>query len=116
MWARELTVCGSATYGRERDGRRTFAIVREWLTDPAFPVDHLVTHRFPLEEYGRAIETASAGVGAGAVKVVFQGPVASLRARLAHADKALSQNDGDNGRPLFLESARARSRAAAGRR
>lgn len=115
VWARELTVCGSATYGRERDGRRTFAIVREWLTDPSFPVDHIVTHRFPLEEYQRAIETATAGTGMGAVKVVFQGPGAALRTRLPAAEATPARGDGDgDGRPLFLESsaARARDRAA----
>src|SRR5438445_1862226 len=49
VWARELTVCGAALYGREPTGRRTFAVVREWLTDPAFPIDGIVTHRFPLD-------------------------------------------------------------------
>jgi threonine dehydrogenase-like Zn-dependent dehydrogenase len=117
VWSRELTVRGSVSYGREANGRRTFAIVRELLTDSNFPVDHIVTHRFPLEEYGRAIETATAGVGVGAVKVVFQGPGASLRTRLHRADSAPANKDDDGDRrPLFLEAARARSKATAGRR
>ena len=114
VWARELTVCGSATYGREGNGRRTFGIVREWLTDPSFPVDHLVTHRYPLEEYGRAIETATEGVGVGAVKVVFQGPIAAFKTRLQWADAKTTGTDYDPSQPLFLEgtAARARSQAA----
>ena len=118
VWARELTVCGAATYGREANGKRTFAIVREWLTDPSFPVDHLVTHRYPLEDYGRAIETATEGVGVGAVKVVFQGPVAPLTTRPHHAGGHQAGTEYDASRPLFLEgtAARARSGIGAGRR
>ena len=70
---------GAASYGRESNGQRTFAIVREWLTDASFPIDTMVTHRFPLEDYGAALETAAAGAAAGAVKVVFEGPVSTLR-------------------------------------
>lgn len=119
VWARELTVCGAATYGREAGGRRTFAIVREWLTDPSFPVDHLVTHRYPLEEYGRAIETATEGVGVGAVKVVFQGPGDGMTTQLHRAGGHASDGEYDPSRPLFLEGTAARARtqmAAAGRR
>src|SRR5579859_1673592 len=108
VWARELTVCGAAAYGREAGGRRTFAIVREWLTDPSFPVDHLVTHRYPLEEYGRAIETATEGVGVGAVKVVFEGPIAGLKTRLGQVDGQAADTDYDPSRPLFLEGTAAR--------
>jgi threonine dehydrogenase-like Zn-dependent dehydrogenase len=113
VWARELTVCGAAAYGREPGGRRTFAIVREWLTDAAFPIDHIVTHRFPLEEYQRAIDTATAGIGVGAVKVVFTGPGASLLTRRQLTETAPAGGDRER-QPLFLESsaARARSRMA----
>ena len=118
VYARELTVCGAATYGREPGGHRTFAIVREWLTDPGFAVDQLVTHRYPLEDYGRAIETATEGVGVGALKVVFEGPVAALKTRLWQADRQGSGVDYDPSKPLFLEgaAARARSQGGAGRR
>ena len=115
VWARELTVCGSGGYGREANGRRTFAIVREWLTDPAFPVDRMVTHRFPLEEFGRAIETATAGRAVGAVKVVFQGPAGALTTRLHHAENGSANGEGD-ARPQFLQSAAARARTRIGAR
>lgn len=115
VWARELTVCGSAAYGREASGRRTFAMVREWLADPGFPVDHLVTHRFPLEEFGRAIETATAGIAVGAVKVVFQGPMA-FTTRLWQAKNGAARGNGDSEKPLVLESAAARARSRGGAR
>ncbi|MBV8446198.1 MAG: zinc-binding dehydrogenase [Candidatus Dormibacteraeota bacterium] len=85
VWSRELTVTGAARYGKEPSGHRTFAVVREWLADPAFPVDGIVTHRFPLEDFDTALETATAGVSAGAVKVVFEGPVAAMRTRMDEA-------------------------------
>jgi threonine dehydrogenase-like Zn-dependent dehydrogenase len=109
VWARELSVLGSALYGREATGHRTFAIVREWLSDPAFPIDAVVTHQFPLEEYKAALETASAGVAAGAVKVVFQGSVAALRTELEAGAAAQEAMNGDA--PLLLHATGAHSRS-----
>ncbi len=106
IWARELTVCGSAFYGREPNGRRTFAVIREWLTDASFPIDSLVTHRFPLDEFGAALETAVAGQSVGAVKVVFEGPVASFRRNPAVEEVAAGEDA-----PVLLESTAARVRA-----
>ena len=37
IWARELTVRGAASYGREPDGRRTFGTIREWLERRELP-------------------------------------------------------------------------------
>ncbi|MFN2581394.1 MAG: zinc-binding dehydrogenase [Candidatus Dormibacteria bacterium] len=111
VWSRELTVAGAAAYGREPNGRRTFAIVREWLTDTAFPVDNIVTHRFPLEEYQRALDTAIAGIAAGAVKVVFQGPVAALKTRRTRAEHDEVNGETDLSEPVLLESTAARVRA-----
>ncbi|MBV8445914.1 MAG: zinc-binding dehydrogenase, partial [Candidatus Dormibacteraeota bacterium] len=111
VWSRELTLSGSAAYGREPNGRRTFAIVREWLTDPAFPVDSIVTHRYPLEEYQRALDTAIAGIAAGAVKVVFQGPVAALKTRQSRKEWDAANGETDLSEPVLLESTAARVRA-----
>jgi len=107
IWARELTVCGAAHYGREPDGRRTFAVIREWLTDASFPVDALVTHRFPLDEFGPALETAVAGQTAGAVKVVFEGPEASFQRRPPAEDAGAGEDA-----PVLLQSTAARVREA----
>jgi threonine dehydrogenase-like Zn-dependent dehydrogenase len=73
VWWRELSVLGTIVYGQEPalGGRRTFEAVAEWLADPAYPVDGLVTHQFPLERYAEALETAVAGPAAGAVKVTL---------------------------------------------
>jgi threonine dehydrogenase-like Zn-dependent dehydrogenase len=79
VWNRELTVQGTINSGPEPqlDGRYTMDQVVEWLGDAAYPVDHLVTHVYPLDDWRRALSTASAGPRAGAVKVALR-PNASV--------------------------------------
>ncbi|MGI8847259.1 MAG: zinc-dependent alcohol dehydrogenase [Candidatus Dormibacteria bacterium] len=86
VWSREISVLGSSSYGRESNGLRTFAVIRDWLGDPAFPIDDMVTHRFRLEEVGAAITTAAAGTAVGAVKVVIEGGGSPLRDSIAQPD------------------------------
>lgn len=72
VWWRELQVLGTIVYGHEpRLGRRTFEQVGDWLREPSYAVDGLVTHRFALEQHGEALLTAQRGPAAGAVKVVL---------------------------------------------
>jgi threonine dehydrogenase-like Zn-dependent dehydrogenase len=74
LWWRELTLLGTIVYGEDPrlQGRRTFTQVADWLRDPSYRVDGLVTHRFPLERYPEALMTAKAGPAQGAVKVVLE--------------------------------------------
>ena len=50
----------------------TMAQVVEWLGDADYPVDGIVTHTFDLPEWKRALETASAGPNASAVKTTLR--------------------------------------------
>jgi L-iditol 2-dehydrogenase len=108
VWSRELSIAGSGGFGREPAGWRTFAAVREWLMDPSFPADSLVTHRYPLDSFATAIATAVAGEAMGAVKVVFEAPSASLRERRLAADSDLPADDVAT--PVLLATAAARVR------
>ncbi|MBG0562392.1 zinc-dependent alcohol dehydrogenase [Actinoplanes aureus] len=74
VWNRQLTVQGTVNSGPEPalDGRPTMAHVVEWLGDPAYPADGLVTHVFELPRWREALVTASAGPRAGAVKVTLR--------------------------------------------
>jgi threonine dehydrogenase-like Zn-dependent dehydrogenase len=108
LWARELTVAGSGGFGREPAGWRTFAAVREWLAEPAFPADSLVTHRYPLAQFETALATAAAGEAAGAIKVVFEDPSAPLRSRTVTADS--DEPVAESATPLLLASTAARVR------
>lgn len=73
-WNRELTIQGTINSGPEPKlhGRTTMSQVVEWLADPAYQVDGLVTHVLPLEEWATALEKASAGPAAAAVKVALR--------------------------------------------
>ena len=72
LWFRELTVLGTVVYATEQDGRRTFAIVREWLGDDSYPADMILTHRYPLDRYAEALATATAGPRAHAIRVALE--------------------------------------------
>ena len=71
VWKRELTIQGTTDPGPEPrlGGKRTQEQVLEWLGDPTFPVDGMVTHTYDLSEWKQAIQTASAGPGAQAIRV-----------------------------------------------
>lgn len=74
VWSRELTVQGTINSGPEPSlgGKRTMAQVAEWLADPGYRVDGLVTHQYDLDEWQQGLSTASAGPGAQAVKVTLR--------------------------------------------
>jgi threonine dehydrogenase-like Zn-dependent dehydrogenase len=74
VWKRELTVQGTTDPGPEPKlgGKRASEQMVEWLGDRSYPVDGLVTHVFDLAEWKTAIETASKGPGASAVRVAMR--------------------------------------------
>ena len=74
VWKRELTVQGTTDPGPEPKfgGRRTSEQMVEWLGDPSYPVDGLVTHVFDLADWKAAIGTASKGPAASAVRVAMR--------------------------------------------
>ena len=80
---REITVQGRAVHAVGPDGRPALAAVRDWLADPAFPADGLVTHRFPVDQYPEAISVATASPENGACRVVFVGPAATIASATA---------------------------------
>jgi threonine dehydrogenase-like Zn-dependent dehydrogenase len=108
VWSRELTIAGSGGFGREPAGWRTFAAVREWLTDPSFPADSLVTHRYPLDAFETAIATAAAGEAMGAVKVVFEDSSSPLRRHRLAVDTEMPGDDAAT--PMLLAAGAVRAR------
>ena len=71
VWKREITVQGTTDAGPEPalGGRHTYEQVLEWLADPSYPVDGMVTHTYELGDWKRAFQTASNGPAAQAVRV-----------------------------------------------
>ena len=75
LWARELEFRGFLGYGRETwDGKElhTFQITRELLLRKPLPIDRMVTHIFPLEQYEDALRAASNRRRSGAMKVILK--------------------------------------------
>jgi threonine dehydrogenase-like Zn-dependent dehydrogenase len=73
IWYQEVDLIGSHTFGAEQveGGRRhTFELVIDHLRAGRLREAGLITHRFPLAEYRRAIDTAL-HKRSGAIKVTF---------------------------------------------
>jgi threonine dehydrogenase-like Zn-dependent dehydrogenase len=74
IWHQEVNLIGSAGHRIEEwDGQRVHAydLVIRWMRDGALPIDGLITHRFLLEAYKRAVATAT-DKRSGAIKVTFR--------------------------------------------
>ena len=74
IWHQEVNLMGSVVHGMEEwQGLRThgYDLVIQWMRDGVLSTDDLITHRFPLKEYKRAVATA-ADKRTGAVKVLLQ--------------------------------------------
>jgi threonine dehydrogenase-like Zn-dependent dehydrogenase len=74
VWARRITVAGTYNFGIEPalGGRETMAQVVDWLGDPRYRVDGIVTHTFDLDDWTSGMETASRGPAAGCVKATLR--------------------------------------------
>jgi L-iditol 2-dehydrogenase len=74
VWLKEITLAGSYVYGVEDcEGRRvrTMELALELAAAGEVDLSSLVTHRFPLSEYRRALSTACAKAKHKLVKAVF---------------------------------------------
>jgi len=74
IWFKELNVMGVYAYGVEAFGEervKTFELALRFLRQGRADVRPLVTHRFPLTDYKRAIQTALATGPHRSVKTIF---------------------------------------------
>lgn len=75
VWTREQRVLGSVYYGHEQHRgarRRTFEIALDLLSDPATPIESLVTHKLPLDRYRDAIRVSLDRRATRSVKAVLR--------------------------------------------
>jgi threonine dehydrogenase-like Zn-dependent dehydrogenase len=83
VWARELRIVGSYVYGREprlAEAPHTFDAAMRLLTQrPDLPIGELVTHRYPLRQWRRAMATALGRGRSGAIKVAFEPQASASR-------------------------------------
>jgi threonine dehydrogenase-like Zn-dependent dehydrogenase len=73
IWYQEVDLIGSNTFGTENWGGRkvhTYDLVIEMLSEGILKHEGLITHRFPFDDYKRAIATAT-DKSTGSIKVSF---------------------------------------------
>jgi threonine dehydrogenase-like Zn-dependent dehydrogenase len=72
IWHQEIDVLGVVGHGTEADGRTSFDHAADLLSDPTFPTDGLVTHRFPMDDWQDAVRVFQDKRRSGAVKIVLE--------------------------------------------
>jgi threonine dehydrogenase-like Zn-dependent dehydrogenase len=75
VWARELELQGFLGYGEEAwrgEAMHTFRVTRQLLRETRTPVQAMVTHVFPLEQYRDALSAAANHGRSEAIKVVLE--------------------------------------------
>ncbi|MBA4534518.1 alcohol dehydrogenase catalytic domain-containing protein [Brevibacillus halotolerans] len=75
IWLNELDIKGSFACGTEEyqgERLRTYALALNLMRSGKVDLASLVTHRFPLDQYREAIETAAGKGRTGAIKVIFE--------------------------------------------
>ena len=81
LWFKELRVLGAYAYGMEDwQGKRvrTFELASEFLRQRVVSLKGLVTHRFPLDQWRTAVQTALQAGRHHAIKVVLENLATSL--------------------------------------
>ncbi|MGD2071172.1 MAG: alcohol dehydrogenase catalytic domain-containing protein [Gemmatimonadota bacterium] len=74
VWARELRIEGFVGYGSETFRGRTahtFEVVLDLLRETDAPVEKMVTHVYPLDQYREAVAAAASRASTGSVKVLL---------------------------------------------
>jgi threonine dehydrogenase-like Zn-dependent dehydrogenase len=74
VWARELDVKGYVGYGMEDwrgERKHTFQITHDMLLETGAPVEPMVTHVYPLNQYRDALSTAANRRRTGSIKVLL---------------------------------------------
>ncbi len=74
IWLKELDLRGTFCYATESwNGQRinSMALALDLMTRNVVNLEHLVTHRFQIENYAHALDTVTSKGGSGVIKAVF---------------------------------------------
>lgn len=71
IWYQEVDLVGANCHATEPTGETSFAIAARLLSEKAVRVEGMVTHRFPLAEYRRAIDAFCDKRRSKAIKIVI---------------------------------------------
>jgi threonine dehydrogenase-like Zn-dependent dehydrogenase len=72
VWHQEVSLEGINSHATEADGRTSWDIAAELMGGGRVDIDGIITHRFPLEEYRRAIDTFLHKGSTKATKIVIE--------------------------------------------
>lgn len=72
LWHQEIELIGVDSHATETDGRTSFDHAADLLAEPSFPVDGIVTHRFPMDAWQDAVHAFQGKARSGAVKIVLE--------------------------------------------
>lgn len=74
VWLNELTIRGAFAYAMEEyqgEQLATMQLAVRLLAEGQADIEHLVTHRFKLDDYAEALRTVTNKSGSGVIKAVF---------------------------------------------
>jgi threonine dehydrogenase-like Zn-dependent dehydrogenase len=71
IWCQEIRVTGINCHADESRGGNSFDMAARLLSETPFPVEKLITHRFPMPEFRTAVKTFMDKKQSGAVKIVL---------------------------------------------
>jgi threonine dehydrogenase-like Zn-dependent dehydrogenase len=71
VWNQEVNLVGVNSHATEPTGENSFEVAARLMSSKAIRVEGMVTHRFPLEEYRRAIGAFCAKGTSRAIKIVI---------------------------------------------
>jgi len=71
IWNQEITVYGINCHGTEKPGANSFEMAVDVLSKNEFPYTDILTHRFPMDEFKKAIKTFLSKKNTKAIKVVL---------------------------------------------
>jgi len=75
IWYQEVDLIGSKGHGMEEwqgERRHSFEWVIRWIREGKLKGDGVITHRFPFEDYRRAVATSLNKRDARPIKVIFE--------------------------------------------
>lgn len=75
LWFKDLNICGSSFSGSEsyqEIQRETFDVAIQLVAERGLPFSDIVTHKFKLDEYQRALDSLADRAQSKAIKAIFQ--------------------------------------------
>jgi len=74
IWNQEINFTGINCHATESSGETSFNMSITFLKETAFPVEEIITHHFPMENYKEAVKTFLSKKDTHAIKIVLDHP------------------------------------------